>query len=257
MKRFVYFIPNCQGSPTHQICAEVGLAHAFPAGCSIAACGTFDGPGDTGGQILAHGGDGAVEFNRATQIWMKINDRAWLGMAKDPRMRPGPDELQIDGGLIDGHMVRLGDGREWIVPIIRFANGDTRLPRVLKIVNGEAVYMVREQCRPLFNFSRFVVEASIEGEGGNIPPAQVLWFASSALALNYRVSEYEISALELIDTLNLPRMCDAAVDGPAFRAMLEEFEKKKTEPSVSGSDLKTGADAPVGTVQAGLKSESM
>lgn len=239
MGRFVYFVANIGGSPSREAVLHAApvLAYAFPQGEAFSSRGCV-GPNGTCG-VLAAGGDGQdLEYREHEQVWSRIDARAWVGF--DKAGRPGPDYLQRARMTADAHALVLADGKSWLVPVVRFLNGNTSLPRVLVLSeNGEAEFQVKAEYRQLFDAAQKIHVNVLAGRGAEYSPATLLWFASAVLAVNYRVSPVEVGMLGLVDSQNVLDIADLALDGPTLKLLLDEL-KKKLAPLPSGPPSATG-----------------
>jgi hypothetical protein len=243
MKRFLYFIENCRVRALEEVLAHApALAYAFPRGESFTPAECTRGPDGAAGILCAHGDGSGLKFDEATQTWLPHSPGIWLCVPKDKAARPGPDDLERKQRGVGGHWILLGDGKNWRVPVIRFLNGNTELPRVLVLENGRGVYKMREEFAALFSVAQQLSDRVFAGEAASIGPDDLLWFASETLALNYRVSAAEVSALELLDSNNIRDVADAALDGPNLKLFIEEVKKKlSSAESKPGPDCSTGA----------------
>lgn len=227
-RRFLYFLPNVTGCPDAKKLRAFGLDHAFP---KAPACGDIgNGPGGESGVMLAYGDGEDMGFKATEQHWIRMSTGAWLGKWLDPAKQPAPADLRREDSDMEGYAIVLGDHNEWLVPVLRFVNGDTKFPRVLCVGDdGNAQYIVRDEFRAIYNLSDRMMAASLQGKGRDFSPNDHMQLAVEALKLHYRVGPYEISLLALIDSENIKKIADAALDGPNLRALIEELKKKAAD----------------------------
>jgi hypothetical protein len=254
MRRFLYFLVGAQGNPTGDLVAKgwPELAHAFGAGSSCFPRGVNGGT--LGAGVVVGSGDASgLEVNPQTHDWQPIRHdgtvRSYLGVPKDSNLLPTPGDLKRDNRSVDSRNVTLGDGQSWRIPVIRFLNGHTSLPRVLMVdENGDAKFSVRKEYRALVAMADRIYAAEFQG-AAQYTPDDLLWFATQALAVNYKVSAYEVAALQLVDTVNIRSIAEAALDMSAVQQLLEELKKKADAALNCGPALETGVDASLATAQ--------
>jgi hypothetical protein len=171
----------------------------------------------------------------------------WVGMytADGPR----PEELQRRQ-LLDGHWVRLGDNRKWLIPVARGCSENAEgnlvchnnLPTALdlddagKWVRGtvvkayEALWQVGE--RWFTTRQRAWAGTLAEGDAAEEETTELLIdfpdvtvAAVVALSANYRLGPAEAVLLELFTEQNVVEIMQAVVDWPTWA----EWFKKKTD----------------------------
>lgn len=194
---FVYFIPGEQRPVIewHQLpeCLQPILADT-PISCKK----TPSGPGGAGMLFSAvpsdpEGVESTTIYNPEMQFW-EDHGAFWLGGYK--AALPTPADLKRKGRPIEGHMLKLADGNEWLVPVVGPFNSN--LPRVFRMRNGQPTTEVAEQYR----------ELSIESEpwaewcagNGTKPWTDIMVFVAKCLGLNYHVGLAEVGALGILDT---------------------------------------------------------
>lgn len=148
----------------------------------------------------------------------------WIHLFSDP----GPIHLQRDE-IIDGHGIRLGDGNVWTVPVLRSAEGIIQLPKRLRLgKGGQLVGAVAPKYVALWEEAQVVWNLLTSGEG--VPFGKLWPFACRVLGLNYRVGQPEVSAMGLIDSDNIVKVAEAALDVPSMKILQEDAQKKSPEP---------------------------
>lgn len=259
MNRFLYFLPGATGVPNHASAADRGLAYAFPPGCPMASLETAEGPGGLGGILIAHGDGLNLKYSAEHQIWQRMGTELaertpWIGMPKEVRARPAPEELTRDKRCLDGYIRMLGDNREWLCPIVRTVGGRTTLPCLIRLDDkGNAVRDVKPEWAGLINLADDIFKQVVKAPGTDFDAGLLIRFAGMCLGVNYRVSPWEVSMLGLIDDHNVRDIADALLDGPNLRDLMDEFKKKVNEASNLGVDSEAGTLAPAGTTPPGLR----
>jgi len=187
------------------------------------------------------------------QRWTRISDGLWLAI--EAAAPPGPADLARPTRHA-GHWVRLGDGEEWEVPVIRDPlGGGTSLPRDMFWEEGQFRLELRSQYQALWDATERVAELffSPNSRGfGRIDLQDALRIAVAALGLNYRFGQPEQRALRLVTSANWEAVLGAMVDLPRVQQALGELEsaEKKSAPSSTAPGsivLASGgeADSPV------------
>jgi len=207
MAPFLYFVP--QSSPVKfDDLAALGIAYAFD-GPQITQVTCRAGPGDTGGRVLAAGDQPLIGFHPDRQTWRQIPDSpAWLGY--DPNALPGPDDLKRPAQTCI-YSALLGDGKSWLVPTGVFEDGESPLPKVREIQDDGSI-----KRRPATRFEPIYLAADkIRSHIKNqedISDREEWDICVAALQLNYRVSDLEITALQLLDDQSVINIIYALVD---------------------------------------------
>jgi len=238
MAGILVYIPDQSTDPPPERLRELGLdwitAHSFLATA---------GPDNTRGAFLApHAADrkGRVarcsydpERQRWTKVQLGTGDEAarpqsiflgyWLAD------RPQPMDL-ARRELVDGHPVKLADGNEWLVPVARrWGNHLSPLPQRLAIgPNGQWVSEVLPQYQQLARDAQAYFEL-IFSAGPDRPYDQWLDVVCAALAVNYQLDRYVVSALGLLTTSVVHPVLEALVDTASLVAELEARKKKEGE----------------------------
>ena len=254
MGGFLYWVP-AETTGAAAVVAGAGLAYVFgPA--AAPACGCRAGPDGQAGVVLADRAyDGRVGYYPGDQTWAEAGGR-WLGWPADAP--PGPEDLARPDP-VPGHVVTLGDGRAWTVPLVRVFPRGTRLPQKL-VLGPDGAWMgevppeylglcqaVGEAWDAFFAADAGPDEADgalaadperlgrrLHGRAVSLPDAADL--AVRGLALNYRISAAECSVLGLFDSRTLGRAIGALFDLPAVLAAAEDLaaaagaEKKDAGP---------------------------
>jgi len=255
MAAFLYFLPKVQaGSPD----AVRALDAIDRPGYTFR--GVNAGPGGDPGQVVGyfHGHEARVRYAPGEQQWRKIPGvDAWVGFyTADP---PGPDDL-VRPDPLPGVPVTLGDGRDWIVPVLLAWRGDEdgagfqwQLPRRTDLddegrwVPGDVVPRYRElfaQGQRWFDYitQRFTAKAD-ESDDVDDPDATVEitldtqeYFdtALAVLSANYRLGRAEVALLGLFDDDVPGRVLNTAVDFPTFQAWLQKKTPPASGPIVDG-----------------------
>lgn len=234
MASFYYFIPKHAGV---QLLIEAGLEYAFPVGdnglpsCAMKELSPDEGPDGLGGTCFFDAREGfvprqlcwravsgqrsAVSQGDQAESRSLSADSYWLGW--HPKALPGPMELrQAVGG--DGVAVKLGDGREWMVPIVtpceRFERVDT-LPRSFQFKNGSPEWGIDPQYDRL-RFTAFCFLETARGKAGIRTPAELVAFCCELLAVHYRVRAEEVAALRLLTDVTARAMLEVALDATCW-----------------------------------------
>lgn len=231
MAGLVYYLPG-KGAVSEKNVLDAGLGYAYVK--KLAHVGMSSGPdGKSGAAFLLAEGSLAPLADAATRrkTWTQIpNSAAWVGY--DPDNRPAPAEL-ARAERIGGHMTRLADGQEWLVPVARELGGGSALPRRLSWDGASwTPGDVLPQYRRLWEAAcrAFDQLLGVEGHGDMaMLLSEECDLAAQALCCNYRVGPAEISLLGLFATGTQAAVIGSLIDLPTM-AMLQ----KKT-PAAPGS----------------------
>ena len=125
MSNFLYYLPHLPSSSLEAVRARVGHAIDRP-GFATRRC--LAGPDQAEGLLVGYfsGEERRLCYVPAEQAWRKIpgqneHEKAWVGhYTASP---PGPAEL-VRPDPLPGVPIVLGDGREWIIPVLLAWRGD-------------------------------------------------------------------------------------------------------------------------------------
>lgn len=211
MARFLYFLPGSVAANLDSV--PDGHVRRVLAGGSPVFRGCNGGPnGEPGVVCMAAEKEATAEetetedddptipavatvpgFYPDRQTWLDQGE-FWLGW--ETENMPGPEDL-LRPRPVGGEPVALGDGREWLVPMLGPAWRD--LPGYLKAKPGGGCEVVlRDEYKPLCEESEFWFD--VLKSGGTYSLDRFFKFAADALATNYRVGMAEAGALKLIGT---------------------------------------------------------
>lgn len=221
MGGFVYFR---EGSPSmnRRTVEDLGLGYMLDGERGVASGYTPRGPSGVAGAVFGQSG-GSLHGEGIHWERYPGKDGLWIGW--DRSNPPGPKGLARKHQLA-GHLVELGDGQRWLVPVARCVDGSSPLPRRLQWtpegwapgeVLGQHVQLWEEACAYFELMNR----------AANEPGLTVTWdegasTACVALAANYVVSAVEASLLGLLTTQTSGEVCRALVDWPTFLELLEQ-----------------------------------
>ena len=273
MAGFLYYLPELDRSIKIDDARAAGLGYAFArriCGNTFHTTEPFGGPG-----VVFADPDRVAKIGfYKEQTWRPVPGKPyWIGFY--PERRPGPADLARPK-MLDGHFVRLADGNDWLVPVARGWHDEDggagwyhAVPRTADLddagnwIQGDVVAEYRELwdlATAWWDVKAAAADAVADDAGGErvaVPwslntLAGSLDAAVAALAVNYRLSKFEVAALGLFDTHSAQRILDAVVDWPTFARWLE----KKTAatggptsradglPTADGSAAATPAIAP-------------
>lgn len=249
MAGLLYYVPERKHALVDDL-DELGLAYAFERDCTPR--GTR-GPDGADGVILADCERvERIGYYADRQQWQKIPGNpagAWVGRYTDGAIKP-EDLERIE--TLPGHMVRLADGQEWLVPVARGwaeQGGEAvwyvALPQKTQVdENGNWTQGdVLDRYGPLWQLARrwwdfqFATAAEDEPEGAQpgFDFAARADAAVTALAVNYRLSPIEVSLLGLFADGIPQQILMAVVDWPTMQKFLKKKQQdQSTETSAAG-----------------------
>jgi len=267
MSGLLIFIPKQTGEPAKSQLAALGLDALLPSGGFGWA--PMSGPADITGIAIAptpahsEGRAARIGFSPDHQAWSEADGgKYWLGFWSAADRRPRPADLERRE-QVDGHLVALADGADWLVPLARskWLDGSeiqpTGIPKTLRIgKDGEWL----EEIVPRFaafceNVDRLwtvfqIDNHLIELTEDDVPPAvsgsEKSDLAVEALSINYALNKWAVSALGLLTNQNREAILGALYDQPnierMIRAILDERKKKPSTggPESAGDDLNYG-----------------
>lgn len=261
---FCYFIPDWQQqmvSSVNELPAHTGLAkvllNKLPGVQTIQACvgagpndrlGTFIAASPAAGSggkewpsleydktcVVVEGDDEKANLAGERQCWHEVKrddgtTNYWIGW--DKASPPTPADVQRDK-LVDGHYVMLGDGNEWLIPVV--GPYRSRLPQEFRVNGkGELIADVKRDYRKLLKDSESLRTRWMEN--GTVLKAEFWMYAASLLEVNYRVGLHEIAGdvLNLVNTDNYVDVFNVSVGLRDIE--LDEQVKKNGEDGQPGS----------------------
>jgi len=245
MAGLLYFLPlvaRVDRDLLHQTLGHVLEPDDQPAQGEIGA-----GPDGGRGVLIALDPepDCGLGYDPAAQTWCQAaGGTLWLGYPNDAR--PSPQDL-LREEVVAGHLVRLGDGQEWMVPTARYFAGGSTLPQSIVLgPNGEKVTRALPRFAALSRHADRCAQNIRILMGMDERPKD--WQAMSvdegwdicvdALALNYRLGPNEVSLLELVTTQNMQHILEALCDWQTVQAVAEA--------NIAAQSKKNAADIPDG-----------
>lgn len=248
MSGFLYFLPNLDKPVELADCERAGLGYAFDrAPQSSPISGRT--PSGTPGMLVWDAkrlGSCVPAYRPAEQTWRRMprggtrhDADLYLGMYRSPA--PGPETLARELQLA-GEWVKLADGREWLVPRLRFFSAQAGFVTALPVradLDDEGHWIVGEidpRFQSLDKVGARLYEAMVDGELGTAPrltPSELLDIAAELLCANYCVSRVECAMLRLLSNDDLlTRIARVAMD---WQTALEWAEKKSAASAQTAS----------------------
>jgi hypothetical protein len=232
----LYFIESVPAVSDATI-ADAELAYALAPGCAHRLAS--QGPGEADGAVCSLVADG-LGFFPERQTWHDIGERnghrCWFGWTKDAR--PTPGDLKTEAAIA-GQSVKLFDGHCWTVPrAIAMQNGYLR-PAVPQSVKWDGKHWVRGAVKQAYKrldaigrdfWDRWMVP--LEDPAKVVTVAEANDLAAEVLAINYRISRWEIGALELFSfdqAGSAIEVLKAVIDFDGYVAHRLGETQKKTE----------------------------
>lgn len=270
MSGFLYFIPKLQSASKEDI-SKAGLYPTFGSS-SFGFRSTSLGPNKQSGAIIVIKSSNPeaktpqVGYFPEKQDWqeniplsppskgeLKGDVKFWIG--KEKENPPKPVDLQRKE-LVDGHLTKLEDGNDWLIPAARIFPQGTTLPQSLILgPNGELVQEILPKFAQLGKkaeelWLEFQRENGMLSKENTSEPIglKARWdIAISALAVNYKIGQDEVSFLRLLTTENLTRILAAIIDIPVLisvmKASKEAFKKKAQSDTKDTKIIKDGNKA--------------
>ena len=221
---FIYFVPG-DHAPAAETLAALGiLGRVHPGAVAHPTRVSPAGPGGAAGFTLPGPSDERRAFKPAEQEWREAPGGGyWIGWWKS--RRPTPESLAKPRGGRPGHLVRLADGRDWLIPVARHFDGTCGVPRRLRL-NAKYEW---ELADPIPGYESLVAgaerayrhiraEMGESGEGAALlTEEEAIGLAVEGLATNYDIGPAECSALGLFDTGNVLEAALALADWPRIK----------------------------------------
>ena len=244
MAGFLYFLPGATGAGPDAIEAA-GLTDVL-SGAShptrgVTGAGPSGGPGIiTVPHPTGTGAAPQIGFYSDKQEWQEApGGKYWIGREIAEPVTPA-DLARPE--MIGGHLVELGDGNKWLIPVARAFPHGIVLPQTLRLgPDGElvgetlpkyAAFSTRaEMIWDEWKAQMAALEAGEDREPG-ITVTQQWEFAVDAIAINYRINAVGASMLGIINTAVLPTVLQAVIDVPTLvqaAAEMAEAEAKKND----------------------------
>lgn len=250
LARLLYFIPGVNG------CSEVmlqalGLHDRFigPGGRLAAwvAREWESGPEGLNGCLVASGSNRTPEYAPETQTWLRVECPGkkpgfYFVGTESNQNRPGPDDLSYPM-MIDGYLVRLGDGHFWYVPLVLKWNQTncehtSALPQQLvrRMVDGRP-RLVKETQR-VYQHLQEIGERAWNSflNSTPVPVDQVFADVTALLAANYRIGADVVDLLGLLNEEVVHAVLASAIDMPSLQAQAEEFREQGIIPGYQRDD---------------------
>lgn len=275
MSVYRYYLPGVKAATvTDAVLAERGIAERL-RDCSIARHkGTrievsdfnANGPdGSSGAMVIPQPRSRAsVPTIRPGQFEAHKSQHGEYWLVWDPADPPSPAGLER-WETVPGVHCELGDGRLWECPTIRTTCRVDHLPAAYSKLNGKLSRQVLPEYQEAWSLS-LTWSCRLLDDFRDKPVVQVMGpenaFTGSikCLALNYRVSDEEVSLLQLLNDRTMDAVIDAAVDRAWFDDVTDGGDQKKSLMYEALSDLASFWRGLVGstsdTSQAGQTSNS-
>jgi len=232
---FLYHVPAVAGKtrPSRADLEALGLGYILPADGDVDALQVGEGPDKQAGTLLSPSGiDGHCRYVPAEQTWVRgPAGKYWIGYWNNHK----PTEQWLRRPkLIAGWPVTLLDGDAWTVPVARSLVNGATLPQRLMLGEDGETWLLKDLpqyfslCKDAdFVFDLLVTRAQA-GEKVSIAYADGMRIAVGALAVNYRISAFEASAIELFTGDAMSEVLSALIDMPGLHKMLDAQAKKES-----------------------------
>lgn len=161
------------------------------------------------------------------QQWFPIDGSVKVGILQSLE-KPALQPAQLArAAQRSGHLVTLGDGQQWLIPVARLAMGGSGLPRRRKLnPDGSIVWQVDAAYRELSDFACKLWDIR-RGQQEDVTQAELDQMAAAALTVNYRIGLREAVALGLFSDAGLAGIVNALLDWPEVVRLAEASEKKE------------------------------
>ncbi len=238
MAPLIYFIPKL-GAMKKEKFAEFGLEYIAPNPQEgPQQCKCHQGPEEQEGVLF-----GFPDINNRINLqgiasqatWTKMTDKeVWVGFSEQDK--PAPEDLARPL-MHMSNPVKFADDNMWQVPILRIGGTDDECYFKKELtkegsqwvkgrVTKEYAEIFRRACQA---WDEFILEEEDVTEGTEMNISGAWDLAIDALALNYRISSDEISALGLWDTEIGTAVFLACIDWPRWLSYIRNLEKKNGE----------------------------
>lgn len=206
----------------------------------------MNGPGGTAGVVVMDqscvSSDRMPKYHRESQRWEKRFgfDGTWIGCWDN--WQPTPEHL-ARSKQVPGKEIKLDDGNQWIVPLIRTWMDDIEANQVLpscclarsyrrshetgNLVPGEVVAEFRDLWLAACDMSNVMLE-QLFGGNTRIEVDQADKFVERVLSTNYRVSLEEIGFLGLLNDNSYGEVIRMALDWSTLMERLKNWESRQT-----------------------------
>lgn len=232
MPDVLYFLESAAGAAISPEGTRAFAAVA-PAGFS-AQFRVEEGPGGVAGILLgteAAFTARAVEYSKGLQKWEEWGEvggkRVWCGCWKGAR-KPTP-EAMARAEMVAGMPVRLEDGNDWIVPLVRYSTGDraglSALPVSVTIRGGQLVGRTQDRYAALEDAGLEAWALVNDPEKANA--TRLVELAIQALAVNYRVGGEEVGLLQILSVDTAWNVVAAMVEKDLARMIRESLDAQK------------------------------
>lgn len=207
----------------HDYFDRFGLSEILD-GINLECRGVDSGPDGLNGCIISETPGARIGYYPDDQEWCESENGAyWIGFFKTAK--PCPNDLARKEQY-GGHLVKLADGSEWLVPVVRILCGGTSLPQAVKWgKNGEIIQEILPQYVELCRVGEEISEHVLEHGTISGTTEYLANIAVSALQINYKIGKWEASALSILTTTNIQKIIEAMIDVPTALA-INELEKK-------------------------------
>lgn len=252
MAGFLYFAPVAT-PPTLEIVRGWGLAYAFARSPAIRECQNAT-PSGSKGYLFADAkrlGDHQLRCDLEQQKWRRIPGRCcgkqeiYIGYWRDAK--PTPDDLARPE-MLSGYRLKLADGNEWQIPVVRAFDEDTAsaiplLPTHYDLdEDGELTRgAVQESHRWLWELTEPAWNAMVSET--EVSDQDMLSVAAKLMGANYAVDAVELVGMlgALSPQMSPSGIVSLALDYFTFKRWMDA--KKK---SVTLSPTDDGCNTPPG-----------
>jgi len=265
----IYFFPNLavselvkQDKFDQQAIASRGLGGVLGDLVRVRErCSLFElvkpGPGGATGTLLSVTGGKSPQrmgYYPESQDWHErpVGMDVWVGI--DREMPPTPDDL-ARGERLYGYAVEMGDGCNWVVPVIRCpfgreAFGQSSLPMDYTYRSGHAEQVICEDYRELWELTGQAWDHWYDRESQPEMDLDVLLrIAVESLGINYRYGKVEQTVLRLVNSRNWEDVLAAVLDVPLLAAEMKNRNGKKKD-SLQAHASSSSTHGHEGTCQA-------
>lgn len=241
---FLYYVPS------QSVKVPEELSYAFekpPVTSQVLANGPDGGAGTLFGGGAYHQDIHRLRIDRSAQSWQPYpGSKFWIGWYC--KQLPGPADL-VRSSTVQGIHIPLGDERDWEIPIARacyqLPNGNLApicsLPTVMQLnenrewVSGSVVRKYRDLYEIAEKWWGFLMQALADKPEGDdtaeveLTTAEAASWCVTVLQTNYRVTDVEVSMLELLNDTTRGEILNALVDLHTWQERIKKKELSQSE----------------------------